>query len=236
MPAYLHALDQHLRFPAVGKALTDPDGLLAVGGDLSVPRLRLAYESGIFPWFSGSEPILWWSPSVRAIFAPDTLQLNRTLRKLLHKHQLTFSVNCRFQEVVQHCATLPRRGQSGTWILPQMQQAYLQLHHAGIAHSIEVWRQQQLVGGLYGITVGQLFCGESMFNLEPNTAKFALIMLQQHLSQYSAGWIDCQLPNPFLMQLGAQKINREDYILLLEQLKIRTVPANVWQPKMLTLN
>ena len=226
---YLPELSKHdVSFPKLHHALTEPDGLLAMGGDLSAERLISAYSSGIFPWFSEGDPLLWWSPSVRAIFPPDTLTLNRTLKKQVRRYKLHFSVNTAFAAVIKHCAA-PRTRQQGTWILPQMQQAYLQLHHLGYAHSIEVWQQDKLVGGLYGVMIGQLFCGESMFNLLPDTAKIALVVLQYHLKTVAEGWIDCQLPNPFLQQMGVQSIPREEYTSLLQQLKHKAVVKSHWQ-------
>lgn len=236
MAIYLPELSAHdVSFPALHRALSEPDGLLAMGGDLSVPRLVNAYSNAIFPWFSEGDPLLWWSPSVRAVFAPDSLKLNRTLRKQINRHQLHFSVNSAFAQVVAQCAA-PRARQPTTWILPQMQQAYLQLHLQGHAHSIEVWQQDTLVGGLYGVLVGSLFCGESMFNRLPDTAKLALVALQQHLQQVAAGWIDCQLPNPFLMQLGAKEMPRSDYVQLLQHYRLQSTPRSHWQARTIELD
>lgn len=235
MPIYLPELSvTHIAFPPVEQALKEPDGLLAMGGDLSPARLIMAYQHGIFPWFSDEDPLLWWSPSLRAVFPPETLKLNRSLRKYINKTELTFSVNHAFSTVIAECAA-PRKKQNGTWILPQMQQAYLNLHQAGIAHSIEVWQQEKLVGGLYGLALGGIFCGESMFNRIPNAAKLALVALQQHLSKYCQGWIDCQLPNPFLLQQGAQPMPRKDYLSLLQQLQQQPAPATHWSPQSLQL-
>lgn len=237
MPIYLPELTvDPLWFPPLHSALKDPDGLLAMGGDLSVARLHQAYRSGVFPWFTDGEPLLWWSPSTRAVFAPGDLQLNRSLRKYQKRQQFHYSRNMAFAQVIALCAVLPRRNQACTWIVAEMQQAYLALHQAGLAHSIEVWRDDVLVGGLYGVAIGGLFCGESMFNLEPNTAKLALCMLQQQLSSYSDGWIDCQMPNPFLLQLGVRPIPKADYVTLLQQLRDQPVPANAWEPAVLELN
>lgn len=228
MAIYLPELSAHdVSFPPLHRALSNPDGLLAMGGDLSPARLISAYSQAIFPWFSQGDPLLWWSPSQRAIFAPDTLKLNRTLKKQLKRYQLHFSVNTAFSQVMAHCAA-PRAKQPGTWILPEMQQAYLQLHLQGHAHSIEVWQQDKLVGGLYGVLIGSLFCGESMFNLLPDTAKLALVALQQHLQQVAPGWIDCQMPNPFLLQLGAQSLPRADYVSLLQASAAQQTPASHW--------
>tara|TARA_R110002126_G_scaffold15185_11_gene62523 strand:- start:4252 stop:4968 length:717 start_codon:yes stop_codon:yes gene_type:complete len=236
MAIYLPELDPlQLRFPPVAQALAEPDGLLAMGGDLSVERLWLAYRSGIFPWFSDGDPLLWWSPATRAVFPPDSLGFNRSLRKQWQRANLHLTLNQAFNAVVQGCAA-PRKNQPETWILPPMQQAYQRLHQHGYAHSIEVWQNKQLVGGLYGIAVGGLFCGESMFNRVPNAAKFALVALQQHIRHYAAGWIDCQLPNPFLHQLGAKSINRPQYLSLLQQQTQISGPADHWQPQSLSLH
>ncbi|MDX1677284.1 leucyl/phenylalanyl-tRNA--protein transferase [Arsukibacterium sp.] len=236
MAIYLPELDpDQLWFPPVERALKQPDGLLAMGGDLSVGRLVLAYQSGIFPWFSEGDPLLWWSPSVRAVFTPASLKFNRTLRKQWQRSTLQLTVNHAFTDVVKGCAA-PRKHQPDTWILPPMQQAYQQLHQQGRAHSIEVWQDKQLVGGLYGMVVGGLFCGESMFNRIPNAAKFALLALQQHISQYAEGWIDCQLSNPFLQQLGAVTLDRSQYLNLLQQQAVIPVPPDHWQPQPLSLH
>jgi leucyl/phenylalanyl-tRNA--protein transferase len=235
MAIYLPELDPaQLWFPAVEQALEQPDGLLAMGGDLSVKRLMLAYSSGIFPWFSQGDPLLWWSPATRAIFPPASLKFNRSLRKQWQRAELKLTVNHAFRAVVQGCAA-PRKNQPETWIVADMQLAYQQLHQQGRAHSIEVWHGAKLVGGLYGIAVGGLFCGESMFNRVPNAAKFALLALQQHISHYAAGWIDCQLPNPFLQQLGAETIARSHYLKLLQQQATVSCPVDHWQPAHLSL-
>jgi len=220
-----------VQFPPADSALRQPDGLLAFGGDLSVNRLQAAYQQGIFPWFSEGDPLLWWSPATRAVFAPGSLRVNRSLQKAIRRQQLQFSCNLAFAEVIQCCADTRR--DSGTWITDDIQQAYLALHQAGQAHSIEVWEHQRLVGGLYGVQVGQLFCGESMFNLEPNAAKAALVVLQQLLSQVGDGWIDCQMPNPFLLSQGAQPLPRDSYLQLLADLRDKPVPAHFWQGRQL---
>lgn len=215
-------------FPAPASALAEPDGLLAFGGDLSPKRLTAAYHQGIFPWFSEDDPLLWWSPAIRAVFAPGSLSAGRSLCKDWQKHQYHFSCDLAFAEVVAGCAA-PRPNQPGTWISTDIRTAYQQLHQQGIAHSIEVWLQDELVGGLYGLQIGHLFCGESMFNRVPNAAKLALVQLQQYLQSFDLGWIDCQLPNPFLLQCGAQKMSRFDYLQLLHTLAASAVPADLWQ-------
>ena len=233
MAIYLPELKPHdVSFPPLHRAFKEPDGLLAIGGDLSVPRLLSAYHQGIFPWFNQDDPLLWWSPSVRAVFAPETLKLNRTLKKQLRRHQLHFSLNTAFAKVIRLCAA-PRAKQPDTWISPPMQQAYCQLHRQGHAHSIEVWQQDDLVGGLYGVQVGGLFCGESMFNRIPDMAKLALIALQTHLRHAGQGWIDCQMPNPFLLQLGAQPLARDEYIKLLTNQRQQQLPSAHWHARVL---
>jgi leucyl/phenylalanyl-tRNA---protein transferase len=236
VPIYLPELAEHdVSFPELHRALTQPDGLLAMGGDLSPERLLSAYSNAIFPWFNEGDPLLWWSPSMRAVFAPESLPLKRTLKKQIKRYQLSFSVNKAFSAVIAHCAA-PRAKQPGTWILPPMQQAYQQLHKQGFAHSIEVWQQDNLVGGLYGVLIGSLFCGESMFNLIPNSAKLALVALQQHLQQVAPGWIDCQMPNPFLLQQGATPLPRPDYVALLHQQRHQLTPAAHWQAQAIVLD
>lgn len=236
MTIYLPELSAHdVSFPSLHRALTEPDGLLAMGGDLSVPRLINAYSHAIFPWFSEGEPLLWWSPSVRAAFAPNSLKLNRTLRKQINRHRLRFSINTAFTQVIGQCAA-PRARQPATWIVPKIQQAYLQLHLQGHAHSIEVWQQDTLVGGLYGVLVGSLFCGESMFNRLPDTAKLALVALQKHLQQVAPGWIDCQMPNPFLMQMGAIEMSRNCYVQLLQQCRQQKTAPYHWQARTIELD
>lgn len=220
-----------LWFPSPERALVQPDGLLAYGGDLSVVRLQAAYRHGIFPWFSEGDPLLWWTPSIRAVFAPATLTPNRSLRKYARKQAYRYTCNTAFSAVIAQCAAT--RARQGTWITDDIQQAYTRLHQAGVAHSIEVWREEQLVGGLYGLQIGQLFCGESMFNLEANCAKLALVMLQHHLSSVCAGWIDCQMPNPFLLQCGASPLPRQQFLQLLAQLREQLVPHDLWQRKTL---
>ena len=215
-------------FPSPGSALSEPDGLLAFGGDLSPARLISAYQQGIFPWFNDGDPPLWWSPSIRAVFPPDSLHAGRSLIKDWQKHRYHFSCDLAFAEVVANCAA-PRPNQAGTWITAEIRAAYQLLHQQGLAHSIEVWHHDQLVGGLYGLQIGQLFCGESMFNRVPNTAKLALVQLQQYLQSFGLGWIDCQLPNPFLLQCGAQKLARSAYLELLHELAQRPAPSTTWR-------
>ncbi|EGN75750.1 leucyl/phenylalanyl-tRNA--protein transferase [Idiomarina sp. A28L] len=199
-------------FPDAEKALADPDGLLAAGGCLSIQRLLNAYQHGIFPWYSKNDPILWWSPSERAVIHPNDLYINRSLRKFLKKHPYQVTLNTAFENVIQACATIPRSPGNGTWITAEMIAAYIALHYAGHAHSVEVWHNQRLVGGLYGVLVGQTFCGESMFSTQTNASKVALIALRDHLTPAGLALIDCQIENPHLSNMGAVTLNRADFI------------------------
>jgi leucyl/phenylalanyl-tRNA--protein transferase len=202
------------QFPDPNAALTSPNGLLAIGGDLSPDRLIAAYAQGIFPWFNEGEEIMWWSPDPRAVLFLDDLKISRSLAKILRKElfQVTFDQN--FPAVIQQCATT-RKQTVGTWITAEMIEAYCELHKRGIAHSVEVWQQDALVGGLYGIGMGRIFCGESMFSKHSNASKVALVYLVNKLKQHDFLLIDCQLPNPHLMSLGATTIPRQQFLKLL---------------------
>lgn len=193
-------------------ALAEADGLLAIGGDLSMERLLIAYSNGIFPWFSEGEPILWYSPHERCVIYPDKIRVSRSMRKILKQELFEVTFNQAFEEVILNCATTERKGQDGTWITNEMQQAYIHLHQQGYAHSVEVWLQGKLVGGLYGLKINRVFCGESMFSHVSNASKTALIFL----SKLNVDLIDCQLPNDHLMSLGAEMISREVYMEMLQ--------------------
>lgn len=200
-------LDERILFP--DPAFAEEDGLLAVGGDLSVERLLLAYRSGIFPWYSDETPILWYSPHERFVLYPSELRVSKSMKKVLRSGTFIVTVNQCFDEVITACSTVPREGQDGTWITDDMKAAYCKLHHEGYAHSIEVWQQDNLVGGLYGVQVGKVFCGESMFSLVSNASKTALVYL------CNAGWyklIDCQVYTEHLESMGARMINRDGYL------------------------
>ncbi len=203
-------LDDSLIFP--NPALAEEDGLLAIGGDLSTERLQLAYQNGIFPWFSEGDPILWYSPHERCVIFPERINVSKSMRKIIKAGDFHVTENQVFADVIYNCATAPRIGQDGTWITNEMQEAYIKLHEKGIAKSIEVWQGKELVGGLYGVKLGSVFCGESMFSKVSNASKMALIYLaqQEHLRL-----IDCQLPNDHLMSMGAEMISREDYLRFL---------------------
>lgn len=204
-------LANELIFPDT--ALADPDGLLAIGGDLSVERLALAYQNGIFPWFSEGEPILWYAPHERCVIFPDQIKISKSMRKIVQSDTFKVTANKAFEKVIEHCAKIKRVGQDGTWITNEMQKAYIKLYEKGLAHSIEVWQNEVLVGGLYGVKINKVFCGESMFSLVSNASKTALIYLTQTMG---FELIDCQLPNDHLMSLGAEMISREEYLEILE--------------------
>lgn len=231
--------DNSLAFPPIEHALTEPNGLLAVGGDLQPKRLLNAYQQGIFPWFSENDPLLWWSPNPRAIIKLDDLRINRTLRKALKKSPYKITLNNAFEEVIAYCADAPFRD-DGTWILPEMQSAYVNLHQLGFAHSIEVWQTNdlnhpKLVGGLYGVAINGYFSGESMFYTSPNASKFALVALSDLLRTMDINFIDCQLLNNFLENMGAIEITRENFVAL-KQTAINTkIQADFWQPRELSM-
>lgn len=193
-------------------ALAEEDGLLAIGGDLSMERLLIAYSNGIFPWFSEGDPILWYSPHERCVIYPDKIKISKSMKQVLKQGIFKLTLNQAFKEVILNCATTPRKGQDGTWITTEMQEAYLRLHQNGYAHSVEVWQDDKLVGGLYGLKVNRVFCGESMFSQVSNASKTALIFL----SELNINLIDCQLPNDHLMSLGAEMISRESYMAVLQ--------------------
>lgn len=205
-------------FPPVAQALKEPNGLLAAGGDLSPQRLLSAYRQGIFPWFSPGEPILWWSPDPRMVLFPDELRITRSLAKTLRNAAYTVKSDTAFAQVIAACAATPRRGQRGTWITPAMQAAYLRLHALGVAHSVETWQDGRLTGGLYGIAIGRVFCGESMFSHAANASKIALAHLCRYLSVHNFGMIDCQMETAHLSSLGARPIPRDDYLARLAAL------------------
>lgn len=211
----LFALDKELVFPPVH--LAEPDGLLAVGGDLSTERLLLAYRQGIFPWYEGQH-ILWWCPNPRFIITPGTLKVSKSMKQLFKKEAFTFTINKAFTEVISNCKSIDRPGQSGTWITNAVKEAYTRLHRLGVAHSAEVWLNNELVGGLYGIRMGKVFFGESMFSKVSNASKYAFISYVHLLQQEGVQLIDCQVYTEHLESLGARMIPREDFIQLLQEL------------------
>ncbi|WP_316816569.1 leucyl/phenylalanyl-tRNA--protein transferase [Pedobacter nyackensis] len=198
--------DNRVVFP--NPELADPDGLLAIGGDLRPDRLILAYQNGIFPWFSEGDPICWYAPVERCVIFPDCVMVSKSMAKLFKGSTFKVTYDEAFKEVIETCAKIGRKDQEGTWITRDMQQAYITLHKLGYAHSVEVWQEDKLVGGLYGIQMNQVFCGESMFSKVSNASKYALIWLCKH-KKFKV--IDCQLPNDHLMSLGAEMISNEEY-------------------------
>ena len=215
-------------FPHVSKALIEPDGLLAVGGCLSTQRIISAYTQGIFPWYSNDDPILWWSPDPRLVIFPEKLHLSKSLRKTLRKQTFQVTFDTAFTEVIKACAS-PRSDESGTWLLPEMQQAYSRLHNEGYAHSIEAWYKDELVGGLYGIAVGQVFFGESMFHRKTDASKVAFVTLIQQLSNWGYQLIDCQIHTQHLVSLGAEEISRKYFSSLLQQYSHCKPHCTAWQ-------
>ncbi len=205
-------------FPPLEKALADPNGLLAAGGDLSPQRLLAAYRRGIFPWYSAGEPILWWSPDPRMVLFPDEFKISVSLAKTLRNAKYDVRLDSAFAEVVNACATKPREGQAGTWITGEMQAAYRELHRLGHAHSVETWIDGRLAGGLYGIAIGQAFYGESMFSDVRDASKIALAHLCAHLKRRGFGIIDCQMETRHLASLGARPIPRRDFAARLDNL------------------
>lgn len=203
-------------FPNVSLALREPDGLLAVGGDLSLERLLAAYQRGIFPWYSGDQPILWWSPDPRSVLFPNKLHISRSLHKTLRKQLFTITFDTVFADVIRACSE-PRADGLGTWITDEMQQAYIRLHQAGYAHSVECWSNGKLVGGLYGIAIGKVFFGESMFSRISEASKVAFVFLMRQLQRWQFALIDCQIETPYLNQFGAELIPRTQFVQLLRR-------------------
>jgi len=219
-----HASDEP--FPPVEMAWDEPNGLLAFGGDLSAVRLINAYKSGIFPWYNPDEPIYWWSPNPRAVLFPNKIRLSRSLRKTIRNKGYTISFDNDFSTVITSCAA-PRENSGGTWITNEMYLAYIRLHQLGIAHSVEVRnKDNELVGGLYGVVSGGIFSGESMFSKERDTSKIAFTALAWHMQHWGYSLIDCQIENPHLMSLGAENISRKEYLSILKT--TRAFKHNNW--------
>ena len=232
MLPYIH---QDTPFPPVNKALAEPNGLLAIGGDLSASRLISAYSQGIFPWFSEDEPLMWWSPDPRTVFLIDRFKVKKSVKKTLRENDLKLTLNHAFDEVILNCS-LPRSKENGTWITDEMIEAYTNLHRLNRAHSVEVWLENDLVGGIYGVNVGGVFCGESMFSRISNGSKIALSSLILYLRTHGFELIDCQVENPHLVSLGALNISRELYIQMLESNQCKTFSKSIWVPKKLDFN
>ena len=213
---WINPLDPDFSFPDVQQALRDPDGLLAAGGDLSPARLLKAYRLGIFPWFSDGQPILWWSPDPRMVLFPDELKISRSLAKILRQERFRITVDTNLDAVIRQCAE-PRRDAQGTWITQDMITAYNCLHQLGYAHSFEAWQDDQLVGGLYGVALGKIFFGESMFSRVSNASKVAFVHLVSQLKEKSFHLIDCQVETAHLGSLGARNIPRQQFIRILDR-------------------
>ncbi len=207
-------LNDKIEFPPLQSAT--PEGIVAIGGDLSVPRLLLAYQSGIFPWSENDDLILWWSPPKRMVLFPEKMKVSKSLRQLLRKKVFEVTFNKAFDDVIEHCAVTKRIGQQGTWITTEMKQAYKELHRLGHAASVEVWSNNKLVGGLYGVDLGHVFCGESMFSKVSNASKVALHHLAETLQQRQCSLIDCQVYTDHLASLGAEEIDRAAFLAYLK--------------------
>jgi len=208
-------ISEELLFPPVDQS--DEDGLLAIGGDLSSERLLLAYKNGIFPWYNEDEPICWWSPDPRFVLYPDKLKVTKSMQTVLNNGTFRFTINRAFDEVVKNCKSITRKDQDGTWISPQVQEAYINLHQLGYAHSAEAWQNGKLVGGLYGVRLGKIFFGESMFSKMSNASKFAFINYVKQLQKEGVQLIDCQVYTDHLKSLGAEMINRIKFTELLQK-------------------
>jgi len=210
----MYFLTDELVFPPVENA--NVEGLLAVGGDLSPERLLLAYQNGIFPWFDNDSIILWWSPDPRMVLFPNEIKVSKSMKKVIRNKQFRLTKNTCFEKVLEYCSSVPREGQDGTWITEAMKTAYIKLHKNGIAQSYEVWEKDKLVGGLYGVDLGHVFCGESMFSLTSNASKFAFIKLAEELFLKEYKVIDCQLHTDHLASMGAKEIARKDFMPILK--------------------
>jgi leucyl/phenylalanyl-tRNA---protein transferase len=209
----LHFLDEKIWFPPVEKSM--PDGLLAIGGDLGTERLLLAYRSGIFPWYNEDDPPLWWSPDPRFVLFPADLKVSKSMQQVIKKNEFEFKVNTAFEEVIDNCRRMKRKGMDGTWITDDIVGAYTSLHRMGYVYSAEAWQGDMLVGGLYGVFMGNIFFGESMFSLVSNASKFAFIKLVEMLKARGVVLIDCQVHTSHLQTLGAKMIPRKHFMALL---------------------
>lgn len=215
-------------FPPAEQAMTEPNGLLAVGGDLTVQRLCAAYRNGIFPWYGEGQPILWWSPDPRGVFLPGDLHISRSLRRRINQSPYRVTLDCNFAAVVAGCAA-PRAGNEGTWITHEMISAYIELHYRDYAHSVEVWLEDELVGGLYGVALNGAFFGESMFSRARDASKVALANLCPQLWRWGFEFLDCQMSNPHLDSMGAREIPRSDYLKLLADALRKPHRHSPWQ-------
>ncbi len=209
----------------------DESGLLAVGGDLKLERLKAAYSKGIFPWYEDGMPILWWSPDPRMVLFPEKLIISHSLKQSIKKQQFTVTFDTAFEQVIGNCSTTPRQGEDGTWITKEMRNAYIKLHHAGLAHSSEAWLDGKLVGGLYGVSMGKAFFGESMFHHETNASKVALYYLVEKLKAWKFHIIDAQVYTNHLESLGGELIPRNQYLQILNNALLQAHPNEKWEHK-----
>jgi leucyl/phenylalanyl-tRNA--protein transferase len=221
-------LDADAAFPPLAKALKEPNGLLAAGGDLSPTRLLQAYRQGIFPWYSPGQPILWWCPDPRMVLFPSELKVSRSLAKRLRKQDYEIRFDTAFREVMLHCALAERPGQDGTWITSDILEGYCRLHALGHAHSVETWMDDTLVGGVYGVAIGRMFYGESMFHRVTDASKLAFVHLVRHLQVEGFGMLDCQMKTAHLASLGAREISRDEFSQQLSELVNSTHPPAQW--------
>ena len=227
-PFWIHPSDTSLVFPDVNLALREPDGLLAVGGDLAPDRLVAGYRKGIFPWYSDDQPILWWSPDPRTVLFPDRFRVSGSLRKTLRKGRFTVTMDQAFEQIIRGCAA-PRRTGSGTWITRDMAAAYTALHHRGYAHSVECWLEGRLAGGMYGVAIGKIFFGESMFSRVTDASKVAFAHLARQLLAWNFALIDCQVHSAHLVSLGAEQIERRAFVGYLETWCAREKAPRPWR-------
>lgn len=236
----LFKLDASASFPPVEEALDEPNGLLAFGGDLSVNRLRQAYYHGVFPWFSEGEPLLWWSPDPRGIVFLADAHVSQSTKRAYKREAFHITINTAFVDTIRACAKIPRKDIShgvpnGTWITEEMIQAYIHLHESGSAHSVEVWKGEKLVGGLYGVAVGRIFCGESMFHYANDASKVAFWALTVHLIRHQFHLIDCQMYTSHLGSLGCIEVPRANFIQHLSRFRDANPPNECWQAQAISL-
>jgi leucyl/phenylalanyl-tRNA---protein transferase len=223
----LFRLSHQLEFPPAWLARSD--GLLCIGGDLSCDRLLLAYQNGIFPWFSENEPILWWSPDPRLVLFPSQIKISRSLRKTIRKNRFYITIDQAFHQTIHACARPRKDPDEGTWLVDEMKAAYIDLHQKGVAHSVETWHQDRLVGGLYGVSIGGAFFGESMFSFETDASKVALVALARHLTAHGFDIIDCQVTTDHLCQMGAIEISRHRFLDILSRSIRQETDPGTWQ-------
>ncbi len=226
-PFFLNSLTTIEQFPDVSHALKDPNGLLAIGGDLSPERLLQAYQQGIFPWYSNNQPVMWWSPDPRMVLYPSELKVSRSLRRVVQKNSFRITIDKAFPQVIRACAQ-PRDSDGETWITPEMEQAYIDLHQLGRAHSVEAWSGTELAGGFYGIAIGRVFFGESMFYKEPDASKVAFVVFVRQLQEWGFELIDCQMTTSHLLSFGAREIARKKFIELLDKWCSINAREGVW--------